>query len=88
MRRKKPDRKHTGPDGTGRFLVAGAPPGHCKLEIDGTTVHQGSAAYGIFTPGVDIIAGIAYSAVHDLDDGHIQIGFWYDSETLWGHVIS
>ncbi|MBZ5634890.1 MAG: DUF6531 domain-containing protein [Acidobacteriia bacterium] len=41
-------------DGTGRFLIANTPSGHCKLEIDGTTVKRGSEVYGIFTPGVDI----------------------------------
>jgi RHS repeat-associated protein len=41
-------------DGTGRFLIANTPSGHCKLEIDGTTVHRGSEVYGIFTPGVEI----------------------------------
>src|SRR5439155_1421086 len=44
-------------DGTGRFLIANVPTGHCELEIDGTTVRAGSDVHGIFTPGVDITAG-------------------------------
>ena len=32
-------------DGTGRFLLANVPQGHCKLEIDGTTVHRGTDVY-------------------------------------------
>jgi hypothetical protein len=55
---EKGKRNRTVSDGTGRFLLANVPQGHCKLEIDGTTVHRGSDVYGIFTPGVDITNGI------------------------------
>ena len=51
-------RNRTVSDGTGRFLMANVPTGHCKMEIDGTTVHLGADKYGIFTPGVDITSGI------------------------------
>ncbi len=44
-------------DGTGRFLIANVPSGHCRLEIDGTTVRRGSEVYGIFTPGIDLDGG-------------------------------
>jgi RHS repeat-associated protein len=55
---EKGKRNRTASEGTGRFLLANIPDGHCKLEIDGTTVHLGSDVYGIFTPGVDITKGI------------------------------
>src|SRR5262249_1672438 len=45
-------------DFTGRFLIQKIPTGHCKLEIDGTTVKSATAAYGIVTPSIDIKAGI------------------------------
>lgn len=62
---------------TGRFLILGAEPGRCELEMDGTTARDPGKSYGRFYPGVYLATGGANVLPYTI---------WMTTSTIAGSV--
>jgi YD repeat-containing protein len=51
------DKMQTRTDGAGNFTLAGLPPGHHELYVDGSTANTSRDRYGLFEIGADVEAG-------------------------------